>query len=113
MDNDKEIEVIANVMTYRHVGLIQQIEYQRLQEICKYFDIPFTKENYPYCLSVKATLDGFLTMIYSLADMDGTINDPDGIAYELTALALGLFKRKRLPARTKKIMKALASMGRF
>ena len=59
MDEDKEIEVIANVMSYRHVGVIQQIEYQRLQEICKYFDIPLTKENYPYCLSVKATLDGF------------------------------------------------------
>ena len=113
MDNDKEIEVIANVMTYRHVGVIQQIGYQRLQEICKYFDIPFTKENYPYCLSVKATLDGFLTMMYSLADMDDTINDPDGIAYELTALALGLFKRKRLPAKTSKIMKAIEAMGGF
>ena len=44
MDNDKEIEVIANVMTYRHVGVIQQIEYQRLQEICKYFDIPLQKK---------------------------------------------------------------------
>ena len=65
MDQDKEIEVIANVMTYRHVGVIQQIEYQRLQEICKYFDIPFTKENYPYCLSVKATLDGFLIILSS------------------------------------------------
>jgi hypothetical protein len=113
MDKDKEIEVVANIMTYRYAGIIQQIEYQRLQEICKYFDIPLTKENYPYCLSVKATLDGFLTMMYSLADMDETIRDPDGIAYELTALALGLFKRKRLPAKTRKIMKALEAMEGF
>ena len=113
MDDDKEIEVIANVMSYGHVGIIQQIEYRRLQQICEYFGIPFTKENYPYCLSVKATLDGFLSMMYSLADRDDTIRDPDGIAYDLTALALGLFKNKRLPARTRKIMKALESMEGF
>ena len=113
MDQDKEIEVVANIMTYRYAGIIQQIEYRRLQKICEYFDIPLTKENYPYCLSVKATLDGFLTMMYSLANIDETIRDPDGIAYDLTALALGLFKNKRLPARTKKIMKALESMEGF
>jgi hypothetical protein len=107
MEREKEIEIIDSVMNPDHIGILRQIEYRRLTEICRYFDIVLTKENFAYCISIKATLDGFLTMMYEMADRDESIKDPDGIAFELTALALGLFKKNKLPEKSKVLQKMI------
>lgn len=100
-----EIDIITDIMTHPHVGIIQRIEQLRLKEICRYFDIPITKENFAYCMSVKAVFDGFLATMYSMADSDSSIKDPDGMAYDLTAIALGLFKKSRkLPQKSKELL---------
>lgn len=104
-ERTEKINVITNIMSYHHIGILQQIEQKRLEEICRHFDIPITKENFAYCVSVKATFDGFLATMYGLSDLDPTIKDPDGIAYDLTAMALGLFKKSRkLPKKSKEIL---------
>lgn len=91
--DEKDEEIIGSIMNPEHVGILHQIEQRRLLEVCQYFGITLTKDNFAYCMSIKATFDGFLNLMYGMADWDSSIKNPNKIAYELTALALGLFKK--------------------
>ena len=94
---EREIEPIINTFEGYFKGITKQIEYRRLVKICEHFDIKLTKENYAYCFSIKVVYDGFLMELYKIDDYEKSIKDPEGLAYELTASALGLFKNNKLP----------------
>ena len=78
-------------------GLINIIKFDQLKAICRYFEIELTQENFGYCVSIQATYEGFLTQLYTMEDRGENIADPEGEAYKLTALALGLFRKNKLP----------------
>ena len=95
---ENEIEPVALTFQETFGGIIRQIEWRRLQHICRHFGIEITKENFAYCFSIKVTYDGFLSELYKLENHDVRISDPEGKAYELTAAALRLFKNNKLPS---------------
>ena len=92
--NNEETEKMKNTVDkLLFPGLFQQIEFRRLEGIAKYYGLPLeTKEEQIYAMSVKAVYDGWLVNLYRMENLD----DPDGLAYDLTSMTLKLFRKKRL-----------------
>ena len=78
-------------------GIFNIIKFDQLKAICRYFEIELTAENFGYCVAIQATYEGFLRQLYSMQDKGTKIEDAEGDAYKLTALALGLFRKNKLP----------------
>lgn len=92
-----ELEPIDETFEGFFSGLIQKLEWDRLLMICRHFDIEVTKENFAYCFSIKTVYDGFLLTLYQVDDRGVKIEDPEGKAFDLTAAAMRLFKKHKLP----------------
>ena len=78
-------------------GILNRIKFDQLKAICRYFVIELTSENFGYCVSIQVIYEGFLTQLYSMQDKGIRIDDAEGDAYKLTAMALGLFRKNKLP----------------
>ena len=80
---------IIKFETFIPGGIIGQIEFERLETIVDYYHLPLiTKEDLYYAYSVKAVYDGWLVNLYKVDN----IVDPEGKAYEMTTMTLGIFR---------------------
>ena len=93
MRSEKDIKDIDNIDFFIGKGIFQQIEYDRLKVIANHYGLPFnTKEDYFFALNVKVVYDGWLINLYKIDD----IKNPETTAYDLTAITLNLFEKRKI-----------------
>ena len=92
-DNNEFIRVFESHLK----GIYNILKFDSLKTLCKSFEIELTYENFGYCVSIQTMYDGFLSQFYEMQDRGVKINDPEGEAFKMTAMALGLFRKNKLP----------------